>query len=245
MDISTLGNDDLMQQMFWNDRDIAALEAAQGEQVKAGHASITERMKAHRERANAIKGHPEFTVEGKRLRLVALIESSDIEVDKIADPLVAELEAKILSAQRSIDSVVKAEPTAADMMRAIEVRTICYGIDDTLATGTKVLMLAASGADDFSVEAILSAPAAFQLVDAATTTRARGIMAARLRPDQVGAVETNRAVLASLLNGVESAKRSFGSPAERNELGMADELQRRALALGKSMSVPASQAPGA
>lgn len=245
MNISTLGNDDLEQQIFWIQRDIAALETAQGAQVTAGHTAITARMKLHRERANSIKGDVLSSQVGKRLQLVELIEASDAETDKIAAPLIAELEAKILSAQSSIDHAVKSEPTAQDMMRAIEVRTICYGMDDKLPVNMKVLMLAASGDDDFALSAILSAPAAFPLTDAATATRARGIMAARLRPDQVGAIESNRSVLADLLNAVESAKRSFGSAAERAELGVPDELQRRALALGAKFSIPASQAPQA
>lgn len=244
MDVS-LSNDDLMQQMFWNDRDIASLETAHATQVKAGHAGIAARMGLHRERANSIKGDVLSSQEGKRLQLVTLIESSDIEIDKITDPLVATLEGKIISAQFSIDNATKSEPTAADMARIIEIRSICYAADDQLMTGSKLILLAMSGVDDFAVQAILSASAAFPLVDAATAVRARKCMAERLRPDAVGAVDANRTVLAGLLNAAAAAKRSFGSAAERAQMGMADDLERTARALGSKMSVSASQAPQA
>lgn len=237
--------DDLMQQQYWMGRDLEALDAAHAEQVKQGHAGIAARVERHRELANAIKGDPLSSQEGKRIRLVTLIENSDGEVDKITDPLVATLESKIISAQASIDSAVKTEPTAADMLRAIEIRSICYASDDQLMTGSKLISLAMSGTDDFACESILSASPAFPLVTTDTAVRARKAMAERLRPDQVTALDANRTVLAGLLNAAAAAKRSFAMPAERNELGIPDALERTARALGSKLSIPAADAPGA
>ena len=238
-------NSDLLQAQYWRQIDLQMLDAANATEAKNALEAITSLTAAHIEKAAGIRGDGDLSEAGRRSRLVALIERNDAALAKIADPLTVKLEEKVLAATRAAENAVAgAEPTVQEVLRMIEVRTICRDMDD-LALGAKLIQLATDGSDDLTCKAILSAPRVAPLVTADVDARARKLMAVRLTPGQTSELEQSRDTLAILGNAVATATNSFSTPTERAALGMADGLTRRAMGVGRAMSEPAADAPGA
>lgn len=240
-------NSDLLQQQYWKQLDLQQLDDKHAAEVKDTIEAIFSLTAAHREKAASIRGDGDLSEAGRTSRLVALIGQSDAAVDKIAGPLAATLEKKTLAAARAIDNAVSVEPSVTDVMRMVEVRSICQS-SDPLILKTLVLELADSGRDDLTVRAILTSPAIMPLIDDDTAVRVRALMGARVVPDQSIELEQSRDTLALLQNAIASAKRAFSTPTERATFGMADDpISRAALGLGREMvgADVAATAPGA
>lgn len=238
-------NSDLLQAQYWRQIDLQMLDAANATEAKNALEQIASLTTMHIEKAAVIRGDGDLSEAGRRGRLVALIERSDAALATIADPLTAKLEEKVLSAARAAENAVTgAEPSVTEVLRMIEVRTLCRDLDP-LALAGKLIELAADGSDDLACKAILSAPRVSPLIAADVDARARKLMAIRLTPGQTSELEQSRDTLAILGNAVATAKNSFGTQTERATFGMADDLTRRAMGIGKQLGTPAANAPGA
>lgn len=235
---------DLAQQAYWGMIDRQQLDAADAAEVKTVLGNTLALTQAHRQKTAVIRGDGDLSEGGKRSRLVALITKSDTDLATATTPLIDKLQAKIRTAERSIENAVTAAPTVEQTLRMIEIRGLLYG-DDALLTESALIQFAGNGRDDLSVQAILTASEMKPLVSPAAAARARQIMAVRLLPDASGELVDSRETLSIVRSAIQNARDSFSTVIERNTLGIPDDVSIAALGLGGRMDAPASNAPGA
>ena len=210
---------------------------------------VVERIRAlgasFRAKNIAIRSNGDSSEIGKRKSIAALILESDVELAKIADPMLATLEKAIVSAQRALASAIAPTTAAGDLYRQIEIRGQAYALDDRAVLEAMLERAALNGTDDFAVWAILAAPAMFPLVGERCEKIARTYLAERIAPDQPKIIDSAQNAHVSLLGIVRGVRDSFGTVIERNQLGIPDRLDREALTRGLRITGPESNAPGA
>ncbi|NDP58710.1 MAG: hypothetical protein GZ090_05085 [Oxalobacteraceae bacterium] len=227
---------DLLGKSYFDMIDQQMLDAADAASAKATLSGVTDLIGQHYENSIAIKGNGDLSESGRKSQLVSLTNRSDAMLATLTDRAIATLEGKTQTLSQSLANAVKREPTVQDTLLIIE-RRAAAAIIDPLILEADLLTLAANGLDDLSVFAIVNAPAIARLVRPEIATQAKATMAARMLPDQSKALDDARNTLAVLQNAISSARHSFGSPSERNHLGIMGKIGRD--------SIPANDAPQA